>query len=206
MPEKITRIKDGVTVEGKTLKAFIHNGAHHFLTDIKVYKDGLIDCWGFVDINGFKGKIASGWVVTSLPEGARVSIAGGLVDFTATDINAHVREEEFVKEVADIIEGLNDRPTSSETCLAALKAYTSAPSEEAREALRIAYEAVPEHNRRYLGDMDVKDFPIRMIIYGDQEIENWSHRIVGRQQGLDPLPTIRVPKVPSPDTIDAVDS
>lgn len=201
MSEKITRIKDGVEIEGRALKAFIHNGNHHFLTNIKVYKDGMIDCWGLVDIDGFKKKIASGWVVTSLPEGARVAVSG-LVDVTATNVNAHVGEEEFIKEVVDVIEELNERPTSSMTCLAAVEQFNSAPSEEAREALRLAYEAVPEHNRRYLGDMDVKDIPIRMIIYGDQELENWSHRIVGRKQGLDPLPTIRVPKVPSADTTD----
>jgi hypothetical protein len=40
--------------------------------------------------------------------------------------------------------------------------------------------------------MDVKDIPIRMVIYGEDEIENWSHRIVGRQFGMDSLPTIHV--------------
>ena len=60
-------------------------------------------------------------------------------------------------------------------------------------ALRAAYEAVPEHHRMYVGDMDTKDVAVRMIIYGEQEIEGWSHRLVARARGL-PLPTIRVPK------------
>jgi hypothetical protein len=34
-----------------------------------------------------------------------------------------------------------------------------------------------------------------MIIDGEQEIENWSHRLVARAQGL-PLPTITVPQPP----------
>jgi hypothetical protein len=43
--------------------------------------------------------------------------------------------------------------------------------------------------------MDTKDVPIRMIIYGKQELENWSHRIVARELGASPLPTISVPDV-----------
>ena len=39
--------------------------------------------------------------------------------------------------------------------------------------------------------MDTKDIAVRMIIYGEQELENWSRRIVGREMGLEELPTIR---------------
>lgn len=44
---------------------------------------------------------------------------------------------------------------------------------------REAYEAVPKHNRRYVGDMDTEDFDVRMIIYGEQELESRSHRSSG---------------------------
>ena len=36
--------------------------------------------------------------------------------------------------------------------------------EVAREVLRAAYHAVPEHLRMYCGDMDSKDWPIRRIL------------------------------------------
>ena len=68
-------------------------------------------------------------------------------------------------------------------------------SEEVQQELRQAYEAIPAHNRQYvlgLGDMDVKDIPIRMIIYGEDEIENWTHRQVARKLGMRPLPYIKV--------------
>ena len=45
--------------------------------------------------------------------------------------------------------------------------------------------------------MDVKDVPIRMIIYGKKEIEYWSHRILARKLGQKPLPTIDVPRIPT---------
>ena len=44
----------------------------------------------------------------------------------------------------------------------------------------------------YVGDMDVKDTAVRMIIYGEQEIENWSHYQVAKERGEE-LPTINIP-------------
>jgi hypothetical protein len=46
-----------------------------------------------------------------------------------------------------------------------------------------------------LHDMDAKDIPVRMIIYGDQEFENWTHRIVARVTNSLTLPSITVPHV-----------
>jgi Ni,Fe-hydrogenase III small subunit len=104
--------------------------------------------------------------------------------------------EELIKEVADELERLNNRPTSVDKCHDAYQLFQGDPTEETREKLREAYEAAPEHNRRFvLGDMDVKDIPIRMIIYGEKEIENWSHWQVAKQQGIEPLPSIKVKKV-----------
>ncbi|HKQ72547.1 MAG TPA: hypothetical protein VJ810_02390 [Blastocatellia bacterium] len=87
------------------------------------------------------------------------------------------------------------RIASSQKCRECYEAFLAAPTVANREALREAYEAVPEHNRAYLGDMDTKDVPIRMIIYGKQELENWSHRIVASELGYSPLPTIFTPDV-----------
>jgi hypothetical protein len=36
-----------------------------------------------------------------------------------------------------------------------------------------------------------------MILYGEQEIENWSYRIAARRQGIRPLPWIKVKTVES---------
>jgi hypothetical protein len=64
---------DGERIEGTWRPAFIKNGDTYFLTDLKIYADGLIDCWGLVDIDGFREKVRSGWVATSLSEGGRAS-------------------------------------------------------------------------------------------------------------------------------------
>jgi len=117
-----------------------------------------------------------------------------VASFVAKDVHSFVEPEEFIKEVAEEIEKFNVRPTAEDRCRTAYEVFQREQSEAAREKLKTEYEAIPEHLRRYvLGDMDRRDFPIRMIIYGEDEIENWSHRITSRQLGIEPLPTIHVP-------------
>ncbi|MCB9871486.1 MAG: hypothetical protein H6837_16640 [Planctomycetes bacterium] len=84
------------------------------------------------------------------------------------------------------MEGLSSRE--------AFQQYLEEPTLKAKDELQAAYEAVPEHHRMYVGDMDTKDIPVRMIIYGEEEIEGWSHRAVARSLGEEELPPIDVPK------------
>lgn len=164
--ETIHRQDGSKRIPGYLLPIFIKNGPHH-LTNLKVYQDGMVNCWELVSFKRFQQRVEDGWVVTALPEGAEV-FAFPLGSFVATQVKNFVREAELVKEVADAIEELNGRPSSMAHCLEAYEAYNLAPSDEGRERLRAAYEAIPAHNRRYvLGDMDSKDFPIREIIYPD---------------------------------------
>lgn len=74
---KIYREVDGAYIPGTFLQAFIKNGKHHFVVEIKIYKDGVIDCWEKVDFDGFKACVRRGWVKTQLPDGARVSMMTG---------------------------------------------------------------------------------------------------------------------------------
>jgi hypothetical protein len=159
--------RDGERIDGVFAMAFIHNFDYH-LTHISIYCDGMIDCWGLVPFEEFKQKVRSGWVVTQPPPNAKVSVSF-LASFTAADASYWIDPEEFIREVADEIEGLNGRPTARERCFAAWTAYEALPSEVTKEVLRLAYEAVPEHNRMFvLGDQDRKDHPIRRVLYPEQ--------------------------------------
>ena len=71
--------------------------------------------------------------------------------------------------------------------------YLRNPTKKLREDLKTAYEAVPDHQKMFVGDMDTKDIQVRMIIYGEQEIENWSHYQVSKTMGME-LPSINIPK------------
>ncbi|MDZ8031561.1 MULTISPECIES: hypothetical protein [unclassified Nostoc] len=160
----IYRIVDGVTIPGVFLQAFIKNGEQYFVTEIKVYKDGRIDCWGMVDFDGFKEKVSKGWITTHLSEGARVSMMVSGLNFTAYQVKSRVEEQEFVKEVEDEIRRLNGQLTTGEICRQRLTQYKHEPNETNKQYLRQAYDAVPKHCRIYLGDMDDKDWEYRSIL------------------------------------------
>ncbi|WP_406182389.1 NADAR family protein [Streptomyces canus] len=157
---------DGERIEGTWRHAFIRNGATYFLTDLLIYADGMVDCWGLVTLEEFAGKLESGWVATDLADGAQAS-AHHLASWRFTEPHMWLSPEMLLGEVRDDIDELNGRPDSTARCLAALGAFRGQPTEEHRAALREAYEAIPEHLRIYaLGDQDSKDWPLRVLVAG----------------------------------------
>jgi predicted NAD-dependent protein-ADP-ribosyltransferase YbiA (DUF1768 family) len=167
---------DGERVEGTWRHAFIRNGDTYFLTDLKIYADGVIDCWEHVTLDEFAVKVREGWVATTLPDGARAS-AHHVAAWTFGDPMTWVDEDGLIGEVADEIDQLAGRPDSTDRCLAAADVYRHDPTEANRAALEEAYLAIPEHLRNYaLGDMDYKDGPLRDLFGADDE---------ARQRALD---------------------
>lgn len=152
---------DGQRVEGTWRPAFIRNG-DYFLTDLIVYADGLIDCWGLVTLDEFRAMAASGRLAATLPAGARVSMLH-LTSWRPTEDIPLIDVDDLVGEVIDEIERLAGRPTSEDRCLAAVEALRAEPTEERRAELARAYEAVPRHLRPYLGGMDTRDYPILVL-------------------------------------------
>ncbi|MFJ8032470.1 MULTISPECIES: NADAR family protein [unclassified Streptomyces] len=159
------RVVDGVRIPGTWRHAFIRNGSH-FLTDLVIYADGLVDCWGLVTLDEFEEKVRSGWVATTLPDGARAS-AHGLATWTFGEPRSRLSPELLVAEVRDTVDRLNGRPDSTGRCLAAVDVFLADRTEENRAAARTAFLAVPASRRRYaLGDMDSKDWPLRTLVAG----------------------------------------
>ena len=102
-------------------------------------------------------------LVLSVPEGAWVTL-DGLGRFQAGEGYWSTKPAERLREAADILDQLNGRPGAIQRCIEAHQAYRSDPSRDRRKTLRAAYAAVPEHLRRFCGDMDSKDGPIRSIL------------------------------------------
>lgn len=184
-------------VPGEQISVLVHDGDYH-LASLRVFADGVVELGRLarpemLDVAALSSMVESGRLVGSVPEGARVHVHGlGSFVVQAELFSTHPREQ--LGEVSDLIDKLHARPDSIARCRTAYAAYMADPTVAHREALRVAYEAVPEHNRMYIGDMDTKDVGVRMIVYGDQEIEGWSHRAVARASGETNLPEIRVPK------------
>ncbi|MFD7547662.1 NADAR family protein [Streptomyces sp. NPDC059578] len=160
------RTADGVRIPGTWRHAFIRNGDRYFLTDLFIYADGLIDCWGLVTVEEFDEKLRAGWVATSFPEGGEAS-AHELADWTFSEPESRLTPELLAAEVRDAIDQLNGRPDSTDRCLLAVDAFLADRTEENRAAARAAFLAVPEPQRRFaLGDMDSKDWALRVLVAG----------------------------------------
>jgi len=157
---------DGERITGTWRPAFIRNAGSYHLTDLIIYADGMVDCWGLETLDGFAAKLRSGWVATELTEGARAS-AHHLASWKFAEPRTWLTPEMILGEVRDTIDDLNQRPNSSARCRAAVDVFLADQTDENRQALRTAYEAVPEHMRRYmLGDMDQNDVPVQILIGG----------------------------------------
>jgi ribA/ribD-fused uncharacterized protein len=156
-------LDDGERIEGTWRPIFIHNGGTYFLTELKIYADGLIDCWELVDLDGFAAKVRSGWVATTIPDGGTAS-AHHLGSWRFADPKV-IDAEMLITEVTDTLAQLQGRATTSDLCLEALENFRRDPSEQNRVALRSAYHAIPEHLRMYvLGDQDMADWPLRVLV------------------------------------------
>jgi hypothetical protein len=104
----VVRTKPIGRTHGIELPVFIDNFAHHYTT-VRVYSDGLIDCWfflGCVDLSFVRRKIEEGWIVTQAPAGAMVSFAN-LGWATVGNCNWQYTTTDFVKRVEKAIETLN---------------------------------------------------------------------------------------------------
>ncbi|MER5635363.1 NADAR family protein [Kitasatospora sp. NPDC002227] len=174
------RHADGERIPGTWRHIFIRNGGYH-LTDLIIYADGLVDCWGLVTLDELAEKLRTGWVATELPDGARAS-AHHVGSWTFAQAQSWISPEELLGEVRDEIDRLNNRPNSTQRCLAAADAFLADQTEERRAELRRAYLDIPEHLRRYaLGDMDSKDWPLKVLVAGPGACPPGADRVVSEE-------------------------
>jgi hypothetical protein len=170
----------GEVIPYKSFDGFIKNGEHVYFTKFAVYADGIINCWGEVDIEGFKQKIKEGWVCLSPKEGDEIHFDGFYVVAKEICVFCNDTEERILNTINSIIDELNGIDWN-ERCVNAFNDWYKNKTEDNRKILEDCYLKVPEQDRRYLlGDMDNKDIPIRVAIYGNKEIKGHVHFAVSR--------------------------
>ena len=106
-----------------------------------------------------------GILLTAPAEEEWVSISGlGEVLLAPPDFGP-LPVQEKRKEIAENVSRAAGEPDAHDRCIEAYHEYLVEPGDRTRENLRKAYEAVPEHERIYLGDMDSRDSDFIRILY-----------------------------------------
>ena len=184
-------------IGGDSVNLFYKMGDLYWLTKVNIFSDDSVHLCRLennleMSLGEFEKLIQEKVVLTAVPDNARVHIYGlGSFDVQAARYVTNIDSK--LSEVRDIKRQLNGEPSSIDICREAYLQYLNNPTNELKERLKITYESVPDHQKRYVGDMDTKDIEVRMIIYGEQEIENWSHYRLAKARGEE-LPTITIPK------------
>ncbi|WP_267523040.1 DUF7638 domain-containing protein [Campylobacter sp. MG1] len=86
-------------------------------------------------------------------------------------IGYFVKKSQKFKEIEDMMKKVCGEKTTLELCKEAYHQYLSYQCDYTKEKLRKAYEAVPEHERIYLEDMDSKDWDYQRILYSNEKRE-----------------------------------
>jgi len=158
---------DGRVITAKEVSAFEIRGEGTFLTPVFIFADGLArigsDSELIASDEVFR-RFDDGVLTTSVSDGTRV-IIDEVGSFICTQGSWRVKPAERVRELRGDLAWLNGSRTLVQICGTAQASYEKDPSAQNLDLLRAAYEAVPEHLRKYCGDMDEKDHPIRKILF-----------------------------------------
>ncbi|MBS1587564.1 MAG: hypothetical protein JSS82_18675 [Bacteroidetes bacterium] len=184
-------------IEGQSVNLFYKMNSDFYLTKVNVFADGSLELARLektvgLTVEELEKQVRDGNLLADIPLGSTIHIYG-LGKFSIQKKSFASSIQDKLLEIKDIQRKLKGDPTTIELCRSAYKDYLANPTKSNQENLRVAYENVPNHQRAYVGDMDTKDVEVRMIIYGDHEIENWSHYMLAKKRG-EPLPNIVVPK------------
>ncbi|MFC9324061.1 NADAR domain-containing protein [Kitasatospora sp. NPDC057015] len=101
------RYSDGERIPGVWRPVFVHGAGVHHLTELTVYADGLVDCWGLSTVAEFAERVGYGQVGAQIAEGARGS-AAGLGTWRFASAHTFLTPERLLAEVRSEIARLND--------------------------------------------------------------------------------------------------
>ncbi|QDV53189.1 DUF7639 domain-containing protein [Gimesia fumaroli] len=108
----------------------------------------------------FSSLFEKGKITASPPEEGVLNIPDLMwAEFSNALFQDH--NEDFLLEIQDELSMLQGKPGAVELCKQAFCIYQKEPTPDKKQALRVAYDNVPEHLRCWLGSFDIKDSEIR---------------------------------------------
>jgi hypothetical protein len=138
------------------------------LTRLFVFADGLLRIGPDGDLFPLEmlpSRYAEGEISNQAPAGSLVRLPG-LGEFRPTGVFGRIAVRDRIGEIHDLLNKLNGGSGVVRHCAQFFEEYMREPTSQMKDALRSAYEAVPEHLRCYCGDMDTRDTAIRKVLFG----------------------------------------
>ncbi|MCP3469380.1 hypothetical protein NLM33_03450 [Bradyrhizobium sp. CCGUVB1N3] len=138
------------------------------LTRLFVFADGLLRIGPNGDLfplEELSSRYVDGEICNQISAGSLIELPG-LGEFRPADVFGFISVHDRIGEVHDVLDKLNGGPGAVRRCAQAFTKYEREPTPQMKDALRAAYEAVPEHLRCYCGDMDTRDTAIRKVLFG----------------------------------------
>lgn len=180
-------------INGEKFNFFYRNDDKKtYLAELSIYKSGIIEITNlpikkvhkFEDLDYL---IKNEILTTDLKIGENVTILNlgsfNIVSGYGVDIKSKLNE------LTDKFNELNGRENSIAKCARIFDEYKQNPIKKIQDELKEAYEAVPEHQRIFVGTMDTKDYEVRQIIYGDIVKKEWKENH-GYEYPYDDMPKL----------------
>ena len=170
-PFKMTSEFGYLCDDGKSCSVFLQKNNVLHITTVTAYEDGTFrlgkDENNFYTLEEIEQMFDAGILTTNIKsmdwieieDLGKIQVKDVLYTIPCTEKRNSIRQMQ--KEVMHL-------PTAHDLCIQAYHAYLEFPCEETKEKLRKAYEAVPEFERCYLGDMDTQDSDYLRILYTNQ--------------------------------------
>ncbi len=161
------------TLNGKQMNVFLRKDGEILLTSVTAFADGTFSVDGFdeeyVSLERIQELFDEDTLCTSSKENESVSF--GALGNAVCKIIYNVNKAEKLKELENESLRMMNKPDAFQNARQAYFNYLAEPSEFHKNKLREAYEAVPEHQRMYLGDMDTRDSDYIRILYTNDKRE-----------------------------------
>lgn len=150
--------------------------AKAYLVNLSVYKSGKIEITNLpqkkiLKIEDLDSLIKKDTLTTDLKTGEIITILN-LGSFKIISGNG-VGIDSKIDELYNKFNEMNGKENTIAKCARIFELYKQTPTKALREGLRDAYEAVPKHQRMFVGTMDTKDYEVRLVIYGDIVKKEW---------------------------------
>lgn len=153
---------------GDTLPLLVREDGALWCASLRVFEDGWVEVARVptprrLDWDGLAELVARDQVVSKPAAGARLHVHG-VGSFTVAGVHWGVERDALMREAQDVLDRLQGRPDSIERCHASFRAFVAQPTEAAREALVLAYAAVPEHHLRRVDGMELEGVCIDAVL------------------------------------------